>query len=61
MKLRETKQVDRPSVKIIIRMVDRQGYPIDYQAVWESLKASYKNHPYLDIYQAEIHPDTEDK
>lgn len=52
-----TPTASRPSVLLQLRLVDKQGDPLDETAVWEGLKALFKDHPNLEIFQVEIRPD----
>ena len=53
----KTPGADRPSVLINLRLVDKLGVPVDASLAWLTLKAMFKDHPHLDVFQATISPD----
>lgn len=50
----------RPSLLITLRLVDKQGFPLDESVAWEALNKAFMTHPYYSIEQAEIRPDTQE-
>jgi hypothetical protein len=50
---------ERRGLKINLRVISRQDGPIDDEEVWQALVDAFRNHPTLDVYQAEIGPDVE--
>ncbi len=53
--------LDRPSVLVQLRLRDKLGVPVDASNAWLALKAAFKDHPHLEITQAEIRPDKDEK
>lgn len=48
---------DRPSVLIKLKLTDKLGVPVDASLAWLALKDVFKDHPHLQVTQAEIGPD----
>jgi hypothetical protein len=46
--------LDRPSLLIQLRLTDKKNDPIDQSDAWQALIDAFKDHPYLEVYQAEI-------
>jgi hypothetical protein len=53
----DLKTNQRPSLLIGLKLVTRDGRPLDEQEAWNALIDCFRHHPTLDVYQAEIKPD----
>ncbi len=53
----KSKQVERSSVIISIKMEEKMGLPLESDTAWMLLQEAFKNHPNVVIRQAEIRPD----
>lgn len=54
-----SKQIERPSLLISLRLIDTEGLPLDENLAWEALNKAFESHPYYRVYQATIRPDKE--
>jgi hypothetical protein len=56
---KESFGTERPSVLVQMKVVDKEGYPMDPQLVWDFLQKAFAGHAYYVLHQAEFHPDKE--
>jgi hypothetical protein len=40
-----------------VRVVNKKGYTLDEQEIWQALIDCFSKHPYLDVSQAAVFPD----
>ena len=51
----------KTSVLVTLRLQDRFGVPLDPYSAWFLIQEAFRNHPHVDIVQAEIHPNKEER
>lgn len=56
---RGPKNVERPSVIVGLKLINKLGNPLDEQEVWDALVLLFKNHAYLEMVKASVGPDAE--
>jgi hypothetical protein len=52
----KSRSVERPSLLIKLKIVNKTGATLDEQDAWQALVDAFKNHPTLDVFQAEVSP-----
>lgn len=50
---------ERPSLLIQLKLVQKQGQPLDPSEAWQELLIAFKGHPTLEVFQARVAPDKE--
>lgn len=53
-----SKSIERKSLLIKLKLVNKHGERLDEQDAWQALVDAFKKHPDLDVYQAEVFPDS---
>jgi len=53
----KSKSIERPSLIVKLKIISKKDRTIDEQETWQALVDCFKNHPELDVFQAEIIPD----